>query len=216
MDPLHFSIAVGPLAVYLLLIGMLNLSPRPFLTTGARDTAALGVAISGFVVAGPMELFLPEAAVARFGGFVWLLLLALYGLCLTLLVLLMRPRLVIYNITTEQLRPIMAGVVAEVDQEGRWAGECLVLPSLGVQLHVENIDSLRNCQLLSAGPNQNYMGWRRLEISLARALRSTKSVPNPYGFFQMSLGLIIVATVMVWMLADRQGVTHALSEMLRQ
>ncbi len=63
----------------------------------ARDVAALGMAIAGFIVAGPMELFLPAAATNRFGAYVWLLLLAFYGLCLTLVVLLMRPRLVIYN-----------------------------------------------------------------------------------------------------------------------
>ena len=90
IDALHVSIALGPLAVYLLLVGIINLSRRPFLTTGARDVAAIGVAISGFIAAGPMELFLPEAAADRFGPYVWLLLLAFYGLCLTLLVLMMR------------------------------------------------------------------------------------------------------------------------------
>ena len=109
-DPLHVCIALGPLAVYLFLLGLINLSRRPFLTTGARDAAALGVGISGFVVVGPMELFLPGAAANRFGGYVWLLLLAFYALCLTLWVLLLRPRLVIYNATAEQLRPVLAGV----------------------------------------------------------------------------------------------------------
>ena len=62
MDPLHLCIALGPLAVYLLLLGIINLMPRPFMTSGARDTAALSIAISGFVVAGPMELFLPGSS----------------------------------------------------------------------------------------------------------------------------------------------------------
>ncbi len=54
VDPLHFCIALGPLAAYLLLLGAVNLSSRPFLTNGARDTAALGIGILGFAIVGPM------------------------------------------------------------------------------------------------------------------------------------------------------------------
>ena len=121
-----------------------------------RDVAALGMAIAGFIVAGPMELFLPEAATDRFGGTVWLLLLAFYGLCLTLIVLLMRPRLVIYNANPEQLRSILAEVVAQLDDEARWAGDSLVLPKLGVQLHVELFGAMRNVQLVVGRPQTEF------------------------------------------------------------
>jgi len=216
MDPLHFSIALGPLAVYLLLLALINLSSRPFLTTGARDTAALGVAVSGFVIAGPMELFMPEAAATHFGPWVWVMLLAFYGLCLTLFVLLVRPRLVIYNMTPDQIRPILAELAKDLDEDARWAGETLVMPHVGVQLHVESFAPLRNVQLIANGSQQNYGGWRQLEIGLNRILRENKALPNPYGFFLMSLSMIIGVMVMVWMLADREGVAQALGEMLRR
>lgn len=216
MDPLHFCIAVGPLAVYFLLLGVLNISSRPFLTTGARDAAALGVAVSGFAVAGPMELFLPGTAAARFGGLVWLLLLALYGLCLTLWVLLMRPRIVIYNVTSDRLRSILADVVTEVDKQARWAGECLVLPQLGVQLHVETTPVLRNAQLVASGPNQNYIGWRQLEVVLGRALRKAPGSRNPCGYFLIMFGLVIVSGISYWLVNDREALAQALNEMLRR
>lgn len=216
MDPLHLCIALGPLAVYLLLLGALNLTTRPFLTTGARDTGALGLAISGFIVAGPMELFMPEAAVARFGGFVWFLLIAFYGLCLTLLILLLRPRLVIYNITAEQLRPILANVVKQVDENARWAGESLVLPRLGVQLYVEPFASMRNVQLIASGPKQNYQGWRALELALSTPLRETKSPQNRYGYSMVFFGLLMVAVVTFQILTDDLSVAQMLREMLRQ
>lgn len=215
VDPLHLCIALGPLAVYLLLLGCINLSRRPFVTTGARDIAALGVAISGFVVAGPMELFLPEAAALRFGGFVWILLLAFYVLTLTLVVLLLRPRLVIYNVTPEQLRPILAEVVEDLDRQARWAGESLVLPQIGVQLHVESFSPLRNAQLVAAGPQQSYAGWKRLEIALADALRRAQGTPNSYGYALILSGVILVGLVTFWMVNDRQAVTQALTDMLR-
>ena len=56
MDPLYFCIAIAPLAVYLLMLGIINLRGKPFVTTGARDAAALGIGLVGFVVIGPMEL----------------------------------------------------------------------------------------------------------------------------------------------------------------
>ena len=67
MDPLHFSVAAIPLAVYLLLIGILNLRKKPFVTTGARDSAALAIGIAGLMIIGPMKLFFPEGAGSRFG-----------------------------------------------------------------------------------------------------------------------------------------------------
>ncbi len=215
VDPLHLTIALGPLAVYLLLLGSLNLSRRPFLTTGARDTSALGLAISGFVVAGPMELFLPESAAVHFGGYIWVLLLGFYVLCLTLLVLLLRPRIIIYNVTADQLRPTLADVVSELDPDARWAGESLILPGLRVQLHVEPFLAVRNVQLVSSGPRQSYAGWRRLENSLAQALRETKSTLNPYGFSLIMFGLLMVGLITYCVVNDSQAVAHALREMLR-
>ncbi len=216
IDALHLSIALGPLAVYFLLLAFVNLSNRPLLTTGARDVAALGMAIAGFMVAGPMELFLPEAATNRFGGFVWLLLLAFYGLCLALTVLLLRPRLVIYNANPEQLRAILAEVVAQLDSEARWAGDSLVLPTLGVQLHVEHFGAMRNVQLVSAGPKQSFAGWKRLEIALAQVLHETKAAPSPHGFGLLALGLLLVGIMAYRMISDPTTVVQGLDEMLRR
>lgn len=216
VDPLHFTIALGPLAVYLLLLGTLNLSRRPFLTTGARDISALGLAISGFVVAGPMELFLPESAAVHFDGYIWVLLLGFYMLCLTLLVLLLRPRIIIYNVTADQLRPTLVSAATELDPDARWAGESLVLPQLRVQLHVEPFIAMRNVQLVSSGPRQSYVGWRRLEDALARALRETTCTPNPYGVSLIFFGLLMVGLITYCVVNDSQAVAHALREMLRR
>ncbi|HUE74489.1 MAG TPA: hypothetical protein VMP01_26635 [Pirellulaceae bacterium] len=215
-DPLHQCIAFGPLVVYLLILGTINLGRRPLVTTGARDTAALGIAISGFVAAGPMELFLPEMTAALLGGWIWALLMTFYLLCLLLVVLLMRPRLVIYNATVEQIRPVLADVVARLDEQARWAGESLVMPNLGVQLHVDALAVLKNVQLVSTGPMQNIAGWRRLEDELARELKQVKGLPNPYGISLITVALLLGALVLYWIYRDPAGVQQALSEMLRR
>src|SRR5690349_10738327 len=101
MDPLHATIALAPAAAELLLIGMLNLSSRSFVTTGVRDGAAQEAAMSGFEIAGPMELFLPEGLIARLAALevawaIWPFLIMFYEIRLTLLVVLQRPRVVVY------------------------------------------------------------------------------------------------------------------------
>lgn len=216
MDPLHFCIAVGPLAMYLLVLGLINLSSRPLLTTGTRDMVALGIAISGLVVVGPMELFLPEAAAARFGSWVWALLLAFYTLTLILIVLLMKPRLIIYNITLDQLRPVLANLAQELDEQARWAGESLALPNLGVQLFVHACPPLRIVQLVAAGPDQNFAGWRRLEFALAASLADVRSRSNRWGVLLIAAGLLFAGAAAAWVIADQQGVLQALNGMLRR
>ena len=216
MDPLHLVIAIGPLGVYLLLIGLLNLSLRPFVATSGRDLAALAVGVSGLMIVGPMELFLPESPARQFGGFVWLLLLTLYGLGITLLILLMRPRIVIYNVTVEQLRPALATVVEQLDSHARWAGECLVLPQLGIQLHVESFPPLRTAELISAGPRQSFQGWRKLETALNKTLQESEATHRGlYGAALTVAGIAALLLVGYWVVNHHQSVAQSLRDMLR-
>ena len=104
MDPFRLCIALGPLGLYLLLMGALNLGRRPF-TPSARDIAALGIALSGLILVGPVELLMPRELRVRFGSYVWLywlLLTSMYFSILTLLALSARPRLSLYNITLDE------------------------------------------------------------------------------------------------------------------
>jgi hypothetical protein len=215
MDSLHLTIALVPLAVYLLLLGLINLSPRPFLTTGIRDGMALALGLSGLFVAGPLELFLPERAASVFGPFVWFLLIGLYLLGCSLLVLMGRPRLVIYNATATDLRPILERVVKQLDAEATCTGDTFVLPQLFVQLHLEEFAALRNVSLVSVGPRQSWLGWRKLEHELAVALRATSSAANPYGVLLVACSLAIGALTTYGLLSGRQNVVTALWEMLR-
>jgi hypothetical protein len=216
MDPLHVAIALGPLATYLLVLGVVNLSSRPLLTTGGRDVAALAMAIAGLMVIGPMELFLVEEAAVWYGGWVWAIMLGAYALLVVLVILLLRPRLVIYNITLEQLRPLLADVVARLDTDARWAGESLVMPQLGVQLHLDAVPMLKNMQLVSSGPEQNLAGWRQLETELAAVLRRVRTSPNPYGVSLLTFGVLMAAAITYVLARDPGGVMQALNEMLRR
>lgn len=188
---------------------------RPLLTTGARDTAALGLAVSGLFVAGPMELFLPEAAANSMGAYVWILLIAFYSLLLTLMVLLMRPRLIIYNVQLDQLRPALAEVVSRLDTDARWAGDCLVMPKLGVQLHLEPVGVMRVVQLIAVGPQQADQGWRQFENELSTALKSRRGSANPHGYLFLGMGIAMLGMATFQVITNHREVVQSIHDMLR-
>ncbi len=216
MDPFRVCLALGPVAMYMLLLGAVNLSRRPLLATGVRDAATLAVALSGLVVIGPMELLFPFEAAMVYGPFVWLMLLALYAMFVVLWLLLLRPRLVIYNITADKLRPILAEVVERLDAEARWAGDSLTLPTAGVQLYVDGFAALRCVSLVSAGGHQSHAGWRRLETELQSALDREESGRNPHGVTLVVAGLLLIAAV-IWAIAQNpQAVAQSLLDIARE
>jgi hypothetical protein len=215
MDPFRLCLAFGPVAAYLVLLGVVNLRRRPALISGTRDTFVLGLAVTGLVTIGPIELFFPTTAAALFGAYTWAFLYSLYGLCLVLVVLTTQPRLVIYNISADQLRPILAEVVEGIDAQGRWAGDSLVLPSLGVQLHLDNSPVWRNVSLVASGPHQNYLGWRKLQLALAPALGKFKVRRNWRCLSLLAAGAIVTAVLATMVAADPQQVAQSMRDMLR-
>ncbi|MEM6799219.1 MAG: hypothetical protein AAF589_06865, partial [Planctomycetota bacterium] len=162
---------------------------------GAADLGALGAALTGFVFVGPIELFRPQPLTADLGNFVWLFWLVFYWTGLGLLVLVLRPRLVVYNASLEELRPAVAEAVSQVDPEARWAGDSVSLPRLGVQLHLEAFGVMRNTSLVSSGGDQNLDGWRRLRKAVGRSIKSLEVQPNPrsVSFFIMGGFLMAVS-----------------------
>jgi hypothetical protein len=215
MDGFRLCLALGPLAAYFVLLAGINLSRRPFIVSGARDLAALGVGVSGMVLVGPIELLLPEQAIYVYKGYVWLLLAVMYGLCVALAALLARPRLSIYNFTHDQLRPLLAEVIDQIDPEARWAGACLALPKLRVELHVQSSAALKNVSLVATGDDQSFAGWRQLETALATRLRQAESPANAWGV-ALAFGSFALAACIGWqVLVHPQNLTAGFREMLR-
>ena len=211
-DPLRLAIALVPLAAYCLVLGILNARRRPFLTTGGADLAAIGVALSGMVFVGPIELFRPEAASAEFGSYVWLFLLVLYWLCLWLTVMLARPRMVVYNISGEELRPILAETARAIDPQARWAGESLALPTLNVQLHVESFDIMRHASLVASGEKQDLAGWRKLAGELYLRLDALHVARNPRALGILLVALLLMFACLAHILSHPQLVAQAVEE----
>ncbi len=215
MDPLHLCVALAPLAIYLMFIAFVNLRTRPSMLGGLKDASLLALGISGLVVAGPLELFLPESAAFRFGAYVWLLLIVLYFLAAALIILSQRPRIVVYNTTAEELRPIISTIVQQLDDTARWAGDSVALPKLGVQLHLDRSPTLRNVQLISTGATQNFDGWIQVEKMLKKHLSEIRTRPGRQGSALLVAGMLMLFIVGMALVVDRESIAQSLQEMLR-
>ncbi|MBM4000385.1 MAG: hypothetical protein FJ297_12760 [Planctomycetes bacterium] len=212
---LHVAVALVPVAAYCLLMGWIHCGRRPFVLTGTRDAAALGIALIGFVAVGPMELFMPSTAANQFGPYVWLLLLALYLLTLFLIVLILPPRLMIYNATLDQLRPVLADAVFSLDADARWAGECLCMPNAGIQLHISASPAFRLVQLTAVGGRQDFTGWRRLERALAERLRDQSGPRRAWGGVLILAALVLLGLALFGVARDPSAVADSLRQTLR-
>ncbi|MDO4551510.1 MAG: hypothetical protein Q4C96_09715 [Planctomycetia bacterium] len=216
LDILSLYIALTPLAIYLLVMGLVNFSRHPFVISGVRDLGVLFMALTGFIIIGPMELFFPVNASWHFGPFIWLFLLAIYGLTVTLILLAQRSRIHIYNISLMDLRPVLSDLVMEMDPGARWAGDALVIPKMDVQLYLETSPNLKNVSLVATKKEQNLNSWRILENSLKRNLQYFTAPHKPYigiTFFSAGLLLLITLHALVWI--HQEAFFISLRDMLR-
>ncbi|REJ66409.1 MAG: hypothetical protein DWQ31_15215 [Planctomycetota bacterium] len=221
MSTLHLAIALGPLAVYCLTLGLINRVGRPVMTNGTREIYAVGLAVSGLVFLGPLTLFVPEAVaenigVTRFNTIVgWGFMVLTYLLGLTLFVLLSRQRLVVYNVSVDQVRMALDSLLRRHNLEHEWAGDALAIAPLGVQLQVDSVPRLRNVSLVATTGRQNYLGWRHLERELALELTQFESAPGLAGVVFLSVGVATLVALAFGLVAqDPSELSAALQEIL--
>lgn len=212
---LYLCVALPPLLIYLAWIASMNLRKRATMLNGSRDGLLLGLGLSGLGIAGPLELFLPEAAAFRFGPWVWALLGVLYLLVVALVVMLRRPHLTIYNATADHVRPLIASVSRRLDPQARWVVDNLILPNLGVRLHLEHDPGMRTVQLLATGTDQDLIGWRRLEVALRRGLKDLETRRGPRGWQILAIASAMLILVVTLLLRHHQEMVRDFREFLR-
>ncbi|MEZ6070362.1 MAG: hypothetical protein R3C10_08790 [Pirellulales bacterium] len=205
MDPLRLAIALGPLGVYLLALGCVHLLRRPIVVEGSRDTAALALALSGFVAVGPIELFMPVQATLRFGTFAWLLMFSFYALLVFWVILSERPRLVIYNTSLDELRPVLSTLINRLDATHRWAGRSVTIPQLRLELYVSPSPLTRTVTVRSLAGVVDPQAWRLFYLAVRDAAAAGKAVDDssPRRLTAIA-GLLLIAGTLVTITAAAQ------------
>jgi hypothetical protein len=214
MSSVHFAIAAIPVAVYFLLVGALRLRKRPLVTTGWRDTLTLGIAASGLVAVGPMQLFFPAAAASRWHGWVWLALFFLYLLGLIMLLLSCKPRLVAYGMSENQFITALHLAAQQVDPQASWNGEVLTLPSSRIQLALEPSGAARVQQVVHVGMLHNLQDWLKLEKAFVLSGAQQTCPRSAAGWPFVLGGCFLLAFAIAPLLADPGDALAQLREFL--
>ena len=218
MNLFQIYIAFTPLALYFVLVGLMNMTGRPFLVTGLRDQIVLFLALFGLVAVGPMQLFFPVNASWSYGPWVWLLLIGIYASCCLLYLLFQRPSINLYNVTMTEFRPFISDLAVDCDPNARLAGDTVCMPTLGIQFYFDSNPVLRTISLISAGPNQDWGGWDRFRKSLMEGLKSQSQTFAPkyvvgISFLLLGLVMLIALHALIWY--DSASFLKAIPDFLR-
>ncbi len=214
MFTVHLAIATIPVAVYLVLVGALRLRTRPLVTTGWRDTLTLGIAASGLVAVGPMQLFFPSEAAARWHGWVWLALFVLYLLGLMMILLSCKPRLIAYGMDEFQFHNTLLVSAQQIDPDAAWSGNVLTLPGTGIQLAIEPSGASRVHQVVHVGLLHNLQAWLRLERAFVSSGAKISCPRSAAGWPFVLGGLILLAIAITPLLSDPMEALAQLKEFL--
>lgn len=216
IEPIYVLIALLPLIAYLFLLGVIRMSGRVLITTGGRDIAALGFAVAGLVAVGPGELFFPQKAAGMFGPWIWLALVAFYGLIVSLLGMTARPRLVVYGRTPDQMLQPLLEASRELDADASCDRDTLqvFLPQLRVHLRAAGHQGIDTTSIESFEPIAAITFWEKLLGHLRDKAEST-SAPTPRrGGLMVGIALLMGIFVMWRSIVERQQVVEGFSQWL--
>jgi len=179
LDVLPLWAALLPLGGYLLLLAAAHARRRPTVVSGTWDGILLALGLVGLAVAGPLGLVRPAVGSSLWG---WLIAALIFGLVVALCILAARPRLVIYNISPEQLRPLVAEVVAALDADARWAGTTVALPARRLQLHLDGAGGMRCSSVIAGGERAAHETWTEFGRRLRQAMGRLRVRPSPWAW----------------------------------
>jgi len=178
---LRVASVVAPVALYFLILGLLNSRRHPQLLTGRQDFALLIVALSPLVLL-PLLNFLGPSAPA---------LLAATGACAGAIALAApaRGNWVMYNISPGEARKAVQNALEDLGVSARRVGRELHLPG-GAVISLGAFPLLRNVSIRLTGGRDDFD--LRLQDALAGELHNHRAETQP-----MAMAMLLVATAML-------------------
>ncbi|MFM9059604.1 MAG: hypothetical protein ACKOSQ_10865 [Planctomycetaceae bacterium] len=183
--------ALVPPGLYLLAVAARHLHRRPTAVTGAWDLGLLAAVLAPLLLVGPLELLQPPGLRGP-----WRLVLPLVFVALVaaLALLAARPRLVVYNVSLEQLRPVVAHVAATLDPPAQRAGETVALPGREIQVHLDGRGPMRSVSLVAVGSRTSAEAWAEFARRVRGAVRRIRVRRSPWAAVLAAAGLAFLAT----------------------
>lgn len=134
------------------------------MTTSSRDLFAIAVAVSGLIAVGPAQLFFPNTAAMVFGPKIWLAIFLLYYLVVTLITLMVRPSLVVYGRTAQEVFPALLRACQRIDPSSAGDAASLEVHLKTVQLRLRCDGDSRHdaVRIVSFAPAFGPDFWNRL------------------------------------------------------
>lgn len=199
IEPFTIVLALLPLIGYLVVLGLIRVSGRVLVTTGGRDVAALGMAVSGLCAVGPAELFFPSHAAIVFGPLVWIALGIFYALCVALVSLTSAPKLVVYGRTPDELYEPLLAAAQRIDPTatGDAAALSVSLPSAGIHLRLDGQRGVDHAQILVFEPGVSIRFWSKLLGYLRDAVHHSPA-PMPRRGIIMLVTATFLGCILVW------------------
>jgi hypothetical protein len=193
----RFATIVVPVALYFLLLGLLNTRRCPQLLTGRQDFALLTVALSPLVLQPAVHVFgggapAALAAAACIAGAVWLL----------------SPRghnYVIYNLSLDDARTLVSDALDDAGLESKTNGSRIDAGD-DASVELSSFPALRNVSLRCLGGDD--ATWRIFAHALHARLDRREVEPRP-----MAVALLLVATAMI--VAPLVVMAHEAPEIVR-
>lgn len=180
--PMQIATMVVPVAVYFLILGLLNTRRHPQLISGRCDFALLIVALSPLFVL-PALNYVGASSVA--------LLLATAGVAAAIWVLAPRGRSwVIYNMPIGRARDAIGRTLEAMGCQPRQLGGGFRLDRLDATIEIGGFSLLQNVSVRLRGGDDSFS--RQFETNLARLLAGVRAEPSP-----MAMGMLLVATGML-------------------
>ncbi|MGB7346448.1 MAG: hypothetical protein WBD20_19670 [Pirellulaceae bacterium] len=177
IEPFPLLLALLPLIGYLLILGTIRILGHALVTTGGRDIAALGVAVSGLVAIGPTELFFPNSAATVFGPLVWIALIVFYALIVSLMALTSTPRLVVYGRGPEDLYQALVASAKRIDANAvAIDGLRVHLPASGIHFRLDGYRDADHAQVVAFEPGVPLRIWNAM---LAGMREEVSKLPRP-------------------------------------
>ncbi len=210
----QYAVAVIPVAIYFILIGVMRLRTRPAGYNRLARYADARHRIAGMVAVGPMQLFTPPSAIERWHAWVWLFLIGLYVLGLILILLSSKPRLIAYGLDPIQFRSVLMESARKVDENSHWSADVLSMPTSGMQLAVEATGVSRVHQATHVGLLQNLEHWMQLEREFVRLGSQTSCPTSIAGVPLLIVGSTLLLSSIIPLIQDPAGALAQLQNFL--